>query len=99
MHCSLTDAARLSDLVESLKQVPAQLLDVVEVIEHGVGEVHEVVQVDGVALGPPESHVECGSLPCVAEESQGHSEPGCSLRPHPVPKFLFSPKESFVYYM
>lgn len=85
---ALTDAAGLGDLVEGLQQVTAQLLDVVEVIEHGVGEVHEVVQIDGVALGPPESHIECGSLPCVREESKGHSEPGFSLRPQPVPKFL-----------
>lgn len=87
----LTNAARLGDLVEGLQQVPAQLLDVVEVIKHGVGEIHEVVQINGVALGPPESHIECSSLPCVSEESKGHSEPGCSLRAHPVSRFLLPP--------
>ena len=87
----LTDAARLGDLVEGLQQVPAQLLDVVEVIKHGVGEIHEVVQINGVSLGPPESHIECGSLSCVSEKSKGHSEPGWSLGSHPVPRFLLSP--------
>lgn len=87
----LTNAAGLGDLVEGLQQVTTQLLDIVEVIKHGVGEVHEVVQINGVALGPPESHIEGGSLPCVREESKKHSEPGCSPRPHPAPKFLLPP--------
>lgn len=64
----LTDAARLCDLVEGLQQITTQLLDIVQVVEHRVGEVHEVVQINGVALGPPESHIECSSLPCVREK-------------------------------
>lgn len=60
----LTDAARLGDLVESPEQVAPQLLHVDEVVEHGVGQVHQVVQVDGVALGAPEGHVERGRLTC-----------------------------------
>lgn len=80
----LTNAARLGDLIEGLQQVPAQLLDIVEVVKHRVGEVHEVVQVNGVALGSPESHIEGGSLPCMSEGSKGHPEPGCG--PHPVPQ-------------
>lgn len=68
----LTDAARLSDVIEGPEQVTPQLLDVDEVIHHGVGEVHQVVQVDGVALGPPEGHVECSCLTCQdLGESQG----------------------------
>lgn len=61
---SLTDAARLGDFVESPEQITPQLLDVDEVVQHGVGEVHQVVQVDGVALGPPEGHVEGSRLTC-----------------------------------
>lgn len=60
----LTNAARLRDLVEGLEQVAPQLFDVDEVVEHGVGEVHQVVQVDGVALGAAEGHVEYRRLAC-----------------------------------
>lgn len=68
----LTDAARLGDVVEGPEQVTPQLLDVDEVIHHGVGEVHQVVQVDGVALGPLESHVKRSCLTCQdLGESQG----------------------------
>ena len=69
----LTDAARLSDVVEGPEQVTPQLLDVDEVVHHGVGEVHPVVQVDGVALGPPEGHVERSCLTC-----QDLGESGCT---------------------
>lgn len=58
----LTNAAGLGDFVECPEQVASQLLDIDEVVEHGVGEVHQVVQVDGVALGPPEGHVEGSRL-------------------------------------
>lgn len=60
----LTNAAGLGDLVEGLEQIATQLLDIPEVVEHGVGEVHQVVQVDGVALGPPEGHGELCCLAC-----------------------------------
>jgi hypothetical protein len=60
----LTDAAGLRDLIEGTQQISTQLLDVDEIVQHGVGEVHQVVQVDGVALGPPEGHVECSCLTC-----------------------------------
>lgn len=59
-----TYAAGLRDLVECPQQLTTQVLDVVEVIQHRVGEVHEVVQVDRVSLGPPEGHVECTCLAC-----------------------------------
>lgn len=68
----LTNAARLGDAIEGPEQVTPQLLDVDEVIHHGVGEVHQVVQVDGVALGPPEGHIERNCLTCQdLGESQG----------------------------
>lgn len=60
----LTDAAGLRDFVEGPEQVAPQLLDIDEVIEHGVGQVHQIVQVDGVALGTPEGHVERSRLTC-----------------------------------
>ena len=68
----LTDAARLGDVIEGPEQVTPQLLDVGEVVHHGVGEIHQIVQVDGVALGPLEGHIERSCLTCQdSGENQG----------------------------
>lgn len=80
----LTDAAGLSDLIEGPQQVSAQLLDIVEIVQHGVGQVHEVVQINGIALGPPESHVECSGLPCQRRTGDTLSLPAvCQPSPSP----------------
>ena len=68
----LTDAARLGDVIEGPEQVTPQLLDVGEVVHHGVGEIHQIVQVNGVALSPLEGHVERSCLTCQdSGENQG----------------------------
>lgn len=85
----LTNAAGLGDFVECPEQVASQLLDIDEVVEHGVGEVHQVVQVDGVALGPPEGHVEGSRLTC--QQRRGGSEATLGTRMHPQVLKCFSP--------
>lgn len=67
----LTNAARLGDFVEGPEEVTPQLLDIDEVIKHGVGQVHQVVQVDGVALGAPEGHIEHSLLTCGGDGREG----------------------------
>lgn len=72
----LTNAARLGDVVECPKQVSPQLLHVPEVIQHGIGQVHQVVQVDGVAPSAPECHVEGCGLACMdLAADSGHAPP------------------------
>lgn len=47
----LTDPEIRGDLLHSRHQVGAQILHVFQIVLHGEGQVHKVVQVDGVVLG------------------------------------------------
>ena len=53
----------LCDAPQSLEELGAEHLDAPQVILHGVGQVHEVVEVHGVALHSLEGHSKCGRHP------------------------------------
>lgn len=59
-----TNLYRGSDITQGRQQITSQALDVLQVILHGVRQVHEIVQVYRIAFSPPEVHCETLLLPC-----------------------------------
>lgn len=60
----LTYAARRGGALQCPEQLPSQLLHLLQVIQHGVGEVHEVVEIYGVSHGPAKLHLKYSGLAC-----------------------------------
>lgn len=53
----LTDLEVGGDFSHFPHEFSAEVFDVFQIVLHGVGQVHQVVQIDGVVISPPEFQV------------------------------------------
>lgn len=60
----LTYAARRGGAFQCPEQFPSQLLHLLQVIQHRVGEVHEVVEINGVPHSTAKLHLKFSRLAC-----------------------------------
>lgn len=79
------------ELPHLLSQLGAQVADVVQVVVHGQGQVHQVVEVHGVILHLPHLHSERGPVTCTRTNG-GHGEQQTpSTHKNPEHTFNFFP--------